>query len=78
MAILHLPSSIFSAPLWLTLLLPWAFLAIYLLVGQRDRVAERIVTATKTHRHDSAEPPTGPHLAPAALGKLFDGERRAA
>jgi predicted dehydrogenase len=46
----------------------------------RDAVAlaERIVSATKTYRRDAADPLTGPHLAPATLGKRFDDERRAA
>ena len=47
----------------------------------RDAIAlaERIVAATRKHRLDPAgDAPAGPHLLPAAFGKLFDDERRAA
>lgn len=47
----------------------------------RDAIAlaERIMSATRTHRLDpAADTLAGPHLLPAALGKLFDDERRAA
>lgn len=46
----------------------------------RDAIAlaERIVSATKTQRRDAPDTLTGPHLAPAALGKHSGDERRAA
>jgi hypothetical protein len=53
----------FLSPIWLTLLLPWALLAIYLLTGQRERVAvpflplwDRTISAPKAKRSFRAPP----------------------
>lgn len=46
----------------------------------RDAIAlaELIIAAAKPQRRDTPDTLTGPHLAPAALGKHIDDERRAA
>lgn len=53
----------FGAPIWLALLLPWGLLAIWLLIGQRDRVAvpflplwNNTLSAPKTKRSFRAPP----------------------
>ncbi len=63
LAILHPLPSIFAAPAWLFLLLPWCVLAIWLLIGQRDRVAvpflplwNNTLGAPKTKRSFRAPP----------------------